>query len=434
MSVKEQRRVQVMERLQAGQLTAHEAALVLGVSDRQVRRLRDAYMHSGIPGLVHGNKGRTPKNHLSASVVEEALRLCGKDGPYHDFNVCHAHQMLTERHDVKLGRSTLERLLKDSGTRTRKRKRPIVKRCHRERSACAGMMVQVDGSPHDWLEGRAPKMCLMGGIDDATGDVVYARFHKSEDQAGYLLLLRGICTTHGIPMSVYHDKHTILRSPKEPTLEDELAGVKPMSQVQRVMEELGIEAIAAHSPQAKGRVERLWKSLQDRLLKEMRLSGVSSLEEANAFLPAFLVSYRQRFSVAAREETPAWVPLGDDADLARLFSTMELRTVANDHTVSFAGATCLLQRGRNDASLAGRKVQAHVTPEGELRFYDRHTRLAHTVCHDPAPVHETQPVALPHATADIVRLALEHRTRSFHSSRGAASLLRHTAATSAATP
>lgn len=284
-------------------------------------------------------------------------------------------------------------------------------------------MIQIDGSPHDWLEGRAKKMCLMGGIDDATGQVVYGRFHPTEDQAGYLMLLRGVCTEYGIPMSVYHDKHTILRSPKEATLEEELSGVKPMSQVQRVMEELGIEPIAANSPQAKGRVERLWKTFQDRLTKEMRLAGVQTLEEANAFLPAFLVSYNERFAVAPRDEEPAWVSLREDPDTDRLFSTRELRTVAGDHTVSFAGNTYLLLRGRTDKSLAGHRVAVHVTPQGEILVYDGTTRLTHTVCQEAVPVTE-QPVQT--VVPDLVRLALEARRNSFHAHRGLPLLARPT--------
>ncbi len=420
-----------MERLSAGTMTTCEAASLLDVTDRQVRRLRDAYMHSGIPGLVHGNAGRSPTNKTPCDVAEEARYLCGPEGPYHDFNVCHAVEMLHRDHGFVIGRSTLDRLLKAEGVRHPRRKRTLVKRSRRERSAQAGMMIQIDGSPHDWLEGRAPKMCLMGGIDDATGEVVYARFHKSEDQAGYLMLLRGVCTRYGIPMSVYHDKHSILRSPKEPTLEEELSGVKPMSQVQRVMEELGIEPIAANSPQAKGRVERLWKSLQDRLTKEMRLLGVTTLEDANAFLPGFLLRYSERFAVAPRDEEPAWVSLGKDPDTDRLFSTKELRTVANDHTVSFAGTTYLLLRGRTDRSLAGRRVAVHVTPEGEILFYEGTTRLTHQVCRDavPATVPTVQAIV-----PDVVRLALEARRNSFHAHRGLPLLSRSTSQAPPASP
>lgn len=287
-------------------------------------------------------------------------------------------------------------------------------------------MIQIDGSPHAWLERRAPKMCLMGGIDDATGKIVYARFHPTEDQKGYIMLLRSVVTRYGIPMSVYHDKHTILRSPKEPTMEEELAGVKPMSQVQRIMTKLGIETIAANSPQAKGRVERLWKSLQDRLTKEMRLAGINTLEDANDFLTAYIERYNQRFAVAPFEDAHVWVSLGEDKDLARIFSTMEIRTVANDHTVSVAGITYKILRQPADRSLSGRKVAVHVTPEGEMHFYDERNRLEHKACAPTITVREKTAQPVVPEVYDIVQLALEHRRNSFKAHRGLAPLSRET--------
>jgi transposase len=419
LSDKQQRRVQVLDRLDTGTMVVSEAARLLGVSERQVRRLREAYMQFGIPGMVHGNTGRSPGNRTPSSVVEETLRLCGKEGPYHDFNACFAQETLWERHGISLGRSTLDRLLREEAPRPHKLKRRSGKRCHRERSAAAGMMIQIDGSPHDWLEGRGPRLCLMGAIDDATKTLVYGRFHPTEDQRGYLMLLRGVCTKYGVPMSVYHDKHTILRSPKTPTLEEELAGVKPMSQVQRVMDNLGTEAIAAHSPQAKGRVERLWRTLQDRLIKEMRLAGVNTLEEANAFLQPFIERYNRRFTVLPRDAEPDWIPLELDADLDLLFSTRELRKVANDHTISIGGITHLILRAKPERSLAGKRVAVHVTPEGETVLYDGQTQLQHRVCAEPIPI---AAVSVIPNVPDVVRLALEHRSNSFNPHRQGAPL------------
>jgi len=422
----QQRRGRVIERLSSGILTTSEAASHLNLSDRQVRRLKNAFMQSGFHALVHGNTKRSPANRTSSSVLQEATRLCGPDGPYHDFNVCHAKQMLEEHHHLAIGRSTLDRILKESGARKPHRRKPPVKRARRERSACEGQMIQIDGSPHDWLEGRAPKMCLMGGIDDATNQVVYARFHPTEDQKGYLMLLRSVVTRYGIPMSIYHDKHSILRSPKEPTLEEELAGIKPMSQVQRVMNKIGIEPIAAHSPQAKGRVERLWKTLQDRLTKEMRLAGINTLEDANDFLTAYIERYNRRYAVPSRENESVWVPLGENPDLALLFSTMEIRTVANDHTVSFAGTTYQILRQPGDKSLSGRKVEVHVTPEGDLHFYNGHNRLEHKACAPTITVRDkTAPTVVPEVYG-IVQIALEQRRNSFLAHRGLGPLSQQT--------
>ncbi len=433
LSDKQQRRARVIERLCSGILTTGEAASLLHLSDRQVRRLKNAFMQSGFHALVHGNTKRPPANRTSSRVVQEAVRLCGSDGPYHDFNVCHAKQVLEEHHHLAIGRSTLDRLLKENGTRKPHRRKPQVKRSRRVRSACEGQMIQIDGSPHDWLEGRAPRMCLMGAIDDATNQVVYARFHPTEDQKGYLMLLRSVAIRYGIPMSVYHDKHTILRSPKEPTLEEELAGVKPMSQVQRVMETLGIEAIAANSPQAKGRVERLWKTLQDRLTKEMRLAGINTLEDANDFLTAYIERHNRRYAVPSRESAMAWVPHGERQDLARLFSTMEVRTVANDHTVSVAGTTYQILRRSADKSLSGRRIAVHVTPEEEIHFYHGGNRLEHMVCAPNTTVPDRATVTVVPEAYDIVQIALEHRRNSFKAHRGLAPLSQQTPPNGAST-
>ena len=394
MNPKQQRRADVLSRLEAGNLTDAEAACVLNVSVRHIRRLRNIYKETSLEGLVHGNSGRTPANQLEATVREQIVDLCGPDGPYHDFNVCHARDMLKENHAIAIGRSTLDRLLKETGARTPRRKKKVVRRSRRERLLAEGQMLQIDGSPHDWLEGRGKSMCLMGAIDDATGKILYLRFHETESQAAYLLLLRSICTEHGVPMSIYHDKHTILRSPKEQTIEEELANEKPMSQVQRVMDSLGVESIAAHSPQAKGRVERLWRTLQDRLLKEMRLAGVTTMEAANAFLPGFMERHNEQRAVQPADTNPAWIPLGEGADLDRLFSTRELRTVSPDHTVSVSGKRWLLLRGKADTSLVGRKIAVHVTIEGALCFYDGKERIEARPFAEPAPTKPGQHDAL----------------------------------------
>jgi hypothetical protein len=237
------------------------------------------------------------------------------------------------------------------------------------------MLLQIDGSPFDWLEKRGPKAALIGAIDDATGKILFLLFRPTEDQIGYLLLLRDIAQRFGRPMSIYHDRHTILRSPKQPTLEEQLAGKTPMSQIQRIMAELGIESIPAYSPQAKGRIERLWGTLQDRLTKELRLAGVTTLEEANAFLPSFMEHYNLRFAKEPQDSHNAWVPLPADLDIAYYFSVRETRTVRADHCISFAGQLLQLLPGPRDPSLVGQKVSVHVVPEGEIYLYDGKRRI-----------------------------------------------------------
>jgi len=254
---KQQRAVEILTRLDGGALDAGTAAELLGVTPRQVRRLRARFRQEGFGAVIHGNVGRSPANRTDPELAERILALAGPEGKYHDLNVCHPQQLLVgPQEQISIGRSTLDRLLKQAGLRQKRKPSSPVHRRRRLRRPAEGMLLQIDGSPFDWLEGRGPKAVLIGAIDDATGKVLFLLFRPTEDQVAYLLLLRTVALNYGLPMSIYHDRHTILRSPKQPTLEEELAGQTPMSQIQRVMAELGIESIPAHSRQAKGAVER----------------------------------------------------------------------------------------------------------------------------------------------------------------------------------
>jgi hypothetical protein len=377
LSTKHLRRAEILTRLLAGRLSTMEAAQLLGLTTRQARRLRSRYVAEGVSALVHGNTGRAPANRTEQATVERLRSLCGADGTYHDFNVSHLVDVLARDQGLCLPRSTLRRLLLDEAIRSARAPRGEVKRQRRERRSQEGALLQIDGSPHDWLEARGPRMSLLGAIDDATGKLVYASFRPTEDQAGYLLMLRSLAHTHGLPEALYHDRHTILRSPKEPTIEEELAGRHPMSQVQSVLAGLGVRSIAALSPQAKGRVERLWRTLQDRLTKELRLAGASTLDGANDFLPSFIHGFDARFSVAARDPVPAWRPVPAGFDFDYHFSTREERLVKRDHTVQWLGRCLQIVPAKGDPSLAGKRVAVHVTPEGAVLLYAGERRLAY---------------------------------------------------------
>lgn len=401
---KQQRKAEILTRLLAGSLTTQEAAAHLGVTPRQARRLKSRYRSQGMASVPHGNQGRAPANRTASEVVSRITALAGPGGCLHDFNTCHLQEKLAAQH-LTIGRSTLDRLLKEQGLRKPRKERPQSVRRRRERRAAEGMLLQIDASPHDWLEGRGPRLCLIGAIDDASSRVCYARFHSSENQMAYLLLLRTIATEQGLPMSFYHDKHTILRSPKEASIEEQLAGKQPMSQLQRVMHELGIESIAAHSPQAKGRIERLWKTLQDRLLKEMRLAGVCTMEAANAFLTGFVADFNAGFSRPAADPGPAWVALQAGIDLAYYFAVKEERMVKADHTLSFQGQCLQIVRAPGSASLSGKRVCVHVVPEGEIYLYQGKQRLEYRKVQTPVSKGKPQartpvaPTARPEASA-----------------------------------
>lgn len=385
LSTKQQRQAEILGRLAAESLTTVQAAELMNKSARHVRRLLARYREDGLQTLQHGNRGRAPKNKTPDEVKAKLQALCGPDGVYRDFNTCHLSELLKEREDMDLPRSTLDRLLKEAGLKKPRKRKVRVTRVRRERCPAFGQMLQIDGSPHDWLEGRGPRMSLMGAIDDATGRVLHARFHPTEDQKGYLLMLRSLCKEYGIPMTIYHDRHSILLSHKEPTLDEQLRGEKPMSQVQRVMETLGIEAIPAGSPQAKGRVERLWRTLQDRLTREMRLGEVADMEGANAFLPEFLEKHNVRFGQEPKDKEDAFEPLPEGFDVDRCFSVREERKVNNDHTLSFRGQILQLHKKDCKPNLPGTRVHVHVTPEGETLVYDGDKRLSfHIVVSRPA--------------------------------------------------
>lgn len=255
MTKSDQRCVDVLTRLIDKSITVDRAAQLLGLSSRQVRRKRDRFLKQGVASLVHGNRGKPSHNALAAHMIRLILELAGPNGPYHGFNVCHMQALLEQRDGLRIGRSTLQKLLHPKPAAIPPAPRKVVRQ-RRLRSGAEGLMVQIDGSLHDWLEGRGAKMCLIGSVDDATGKVPHAHFQATEDAAGYLVMMRAIAVDLGLPMSYYHDKHTILRSPKKSTVEEDLAGVAPMSQVQRVMHELGIESIATEdhrSDQSRGR-------------------------------------------------------------------------------------------------------------------------------------------------------------------------------------
>ncbi len=385
MSDKQQRRADILQRAISGEISREQACTLLCLKDRQLRRAIQKLRTAGLSSLVHGNSGRAPANKTSAAIREELAALAGPDGVYHDFNTCHLKELLAERNQIAIGRSTLDRLLYETGVRKRKRSRSRRVFGRRERMAKEGEMLLTDGSQHDWLEGRDPRfeqICLLGAIDDATGKIKHLRFWQTECQAAYITMAREVTVAFGIPASFYHDRHTILASPKEQTIDDELARLKPMSQFEEILKELGAESIKATTPQAKGRIERLWKTLQDRLIKEMRLEGIRTLEEANEFLPRFIERYNGRFGVDARVDDPAWVP-APDLDLPYYFAARVERTVKDDHTISIDGKTLSITRRRGDLSLAGRKVRVHTTPEGQSFVYSSRRRLEYTKLDGP---------------------------------------------------
>jgi len=370
MSEREWKRADAMARLGAGKLTMGEVAMGLGLSVRQVRRLRRRVEGAGPAGLQHGNRGRVPSNKLAAA--DRARLVALRRTTYCDFNDQHfTEKLAAETPPLTVCVRTVRRVLRPAGIVARRQRRAATHRRRRERKAQAGLMLLWDGSRHDWLEGRGPWLCLLGAIDDATGDLLPgAHFLEQECTAGYLRVLHAIVATHGRPWSIYMDRHGALkRNDDHWTFAEERRGVQDPTQVGQALQALGIEAIYALSPQAKGRVERLWGTLQDRLVSELRLAGAATAAAANAVLATYRPAHNHRFGVAATDRTPAWRPLRRGQELARLCSFRYEATVLKDNTVRLGGHILDVPPGPRGRSYADRRVALHQLLDGSWRIY-----------------------------------------------------------------
>lgn len=333
MSAKELRRVHVIRQVVDQQMTQVHAGALLGLTARQVRRLVRRVEQEGAQGLVHRGRGQPSNRRLPATVKATGLKLYATR--YGDFGPTLAAEKLAERHGITISDETLRGWLLENGVdHFRRRKRPH--RAWRERRAHVGELIQLDGSHHDWFEGRGPRCVLMAYIDDASSRV-FARFEAYEGTIPAMDSFQGYIRQHGIPLAVYADKHTTYRSPAEPTIEEQLAGTEPQSQFGRALKELGVELIAAHSPQAKGRVERLFKTFQDRVTKELRLAEVSTLAAANAFLKSYLPIYNRRFAVPPAQAADLHRPRPARGELDRILCIKTKRVLRRDWTVAHNG-------------------------------------------------------------------------------------------------
>jgi transposase len=379
-----ERRVAVVHAVAQGQLTAPAAATVLGLSERQVRRLVAAYRHAGADALRHGNTGRPPARTIPAPVRQRVMHLA--QTTYHGCNYQHLSELLAEREGLVLSRSSVRRILLDAGLTTPEPP-AVAARRRRPRYPQAGMLVQIDASPHDWLEGRGPALVLLAAIDDATNEVPAALFRPTEDAHGYFLLLERLVRTHGRPLALYHDRHGIFQvNPKHALRVDEqLAGRPEPTQFGRLLAELEITSIAAQSPQAKGRVERLFGTLQDRLVIELRLAGAATLAEAERVLAAYLPRFNARFRVPASEAGSAYRPLAATVRPETVFCFKYRRTVAPDNTVQLGEQRLQLLPGPTRRSWVRAQVEVQERLDGSLAVYHQGTRIATTAAPLEAP-------------------------------------------------
>lgn len=298
MSQKELDRLSVIKQINSRVISQVNAAAILGIGTRQVRHLQTKYRAEGAAGLISKRRGKVSNNHINDTVRQQIASIIRMQ--YAGFKPTLAHEKLSAHHGYDYSRETIRHIMLEYGLwQGRTRKRRQVQQM-RERRPCFGELVQIDGSPHDWFEGRSPACCLIVFIDDATSKLLALWFVQEECTQGYFDAMRYHLATHGRPVAYYHDKHSIFR-----VNTPEAKSGSGLTQLGRACQELGIDSIPANTPQAKGRVERANQTLQDRLVKEMRLVGINDPETANAWLPEFIKHYNDKFAVAATSAVDA---------------------------------------------------------------------------------------------------------------------------------
>jgi transposase len=368
----EMNRICVIRKVMERRCSQKEAGIELGLSDRQVRRMLKRFKSEGVQGAQKKHKGGN--RSFKEDFKDEVIRLVKEH--YHDFGPKFASEKLLQKHNLEINRETLRQWMMTGGIwkgRTRKKARIHQQR---ERRSCFGELVQIDGSHHDWFEGRAPKCCLLVFIDDATSRIVCMRFKETETTAGYMRLILKHITTHGRPLAYYSDKHSIFITTRQHSVDGRLED----TQVQRALRTLQINLICAHSSQAKGRVERANKTLQDRLIKEMRLGGVSSIGEGNVSLEAFVVDYNRQFSVAPASSGDAHKILYHSQEqLKNILSIHETRKLSKNLEFSHRNKIYQIVTKTTGYRLRHKEVNVYTRLDGEIVVMADNKELSYDV-------------------------------------------------------
>ncbi len=358
---REQARLQVLNSVLEFQLPRPEAAELMGIGERQLRRILAAYRKEGAAALSHGNRGRQPRNTVTEDVAAAVLTLASEK--YAGFNHSHLTEALAEREGIHLSRQTVSRILNRHGLPSPRLHRPPKHRVRRERMPQEGILLQIDGSHHPWLEDRGPRFVLLLAVDDATSTVAGAVFRPEEDTRGYFQLMEEVIRHYGIPLAIYADRHGVFKFNGKPRHIPQPVGP---TQFTRAMQELGIEQVFARSPQAKGRVERMAGTFQDRLVSELRLAGAVTIDQASAVLRDFLPRFNDQFRVPAQQAQTAYRALDPSLPLERVLCFKHPRQVARDNTVKYQWRTLQLLPAQDRPSYAGVKVEVLERSDGQL--------------------------------------------------------------------
>jgi transposase len=374
LTMKENQRLKVLQEVMARERTVGEAAKLMRVSERHAYRMLASVRAQGALGIIHGNRSRTPWNKLDADTAAKIVHLRNK--AYVGFNDRHFADELRDEEDIHVGREKVRLLLRTAGiASTKKVKKRRHRRC-RTPMERFGELLQGDGSYHDWLEGRGPRLTLVHFVDDATGRA-WGDFFHSETTESYFRVAMGIIKTEGIPRGFYVDRHAVFHVNRDDTMEEQFAGRRPLTQFGRAMEELAIPLFFAQSPQAKGRVERSGGVDQDRLVSELRKAGAATLEEARIVLKRYLRKKNRWFARKPAKDDSAFIPLPTGCDLKQILCWKEERVVANDNTVSFHGKKFQIPATPLRQTFAKAKVAVHLCLDGSIHLFHKQQRIGY---------------------------------------------------------
>lgn len=376
LTMKEVNKYRVITEVIQKHLKAKDAAKILKCSERQVYRMKARVVKEGAQGVIHKTKGKRGPRWITEKLKDKINKLY--KSKYEGFNITHMTEFLNEEEKIKISRESLRSILIDSGLYAPWKKQPNKHRQWREPSLREGQMLQFDTSDHEWLEKRGPRLCLIGGIDDATSNCPGARFALSDSSIENMRVLKRIVEIKGIPLVFYCDKDANFKATKYESIYQQLSGEDGQTQIERALKELGVEIIYAGSPQAKGRVERAWGTFQDRLCSELRLHNISTIEAANHYLlEEYIPKHNRKFSHPAKESGSAYRPLPKGLNLNNIFCIKYERTVAADNTVAYRTKCYQILPNSYRIGFAKAKVIVHQWLDGSIHIFYKDQELKH---------------------------------------------------------
>ena len=382
MGMKEAKRLEIVVQVKSGTISGKEGARRLGVTERQMRRIRKRHETEGAAGLISQRKGRPARNRIGEAVRQAVSRLI--EGQYQGYGPTLAQEKLEERHALKVSVESLRQLMMRAGQWKAKRGKNIVQHPLRQRRARYGELIQIDGSPHHWFGEEKPSCTLLVLIDDATGNLMQLLFAPSESTHSYMRALCGYIEQHGIPIALYSDRHSVFRVNGKAANKESGKEGESETQLGAALRVLGIELICANSPQAKGRVERANQTLQDRLVKELRWQGITTMEQGNAALPAFMADHNHRFGREPREMDDGHVLyLGSGEKLKDILSVQDTRRLSKNLTCSVEGRLLQVVTSGSGRGMRGAKVQIHWHFDGRLEVRRDGALLPYAVVEKP---------------------------------------------------